>query len=238
MNIALVTQVRSGTYMLFSALESHPEVAAMSWPGAAKEGNPWGRLKGFLRDRQTECKVVCMHQWGRAFIVERFGLDVEQFWDKIGSCFDCGIFLKRKNQLRRYISHLLMEESGRSECEQERGFDPLAVRVDISDFMESVKSNQLCLEAIVRGFRRNLKWRIEISYELLLGRWSETSEQLQGFLGLSVLPIEPNTVQQETRMLPDIIENYEEVAQACRDINHGDWLVGVGYAPAEVVDLK
>lgn len=218
----LVTQARSGTQMLESALKSHPDVVLNSWSG--RDGKGIMGLYDFRElDGETEpgrrFRITSTHQWGEAYAINTFGMGLEKFWRLVGYFFPRAIILGRRNQLRRFLSQKVASKVG-FDVAVERPRHP-KVNLNVPELVTTVMymvDNQLAVE---RAFPDALV----LAYEDLVMDWPSWAGVIQDFIGLEPMDIRPTTHRWETRPVPDIIANWSpEMEQRLVRLGYGGWI--------------
>lgn len=218
----LVTQARSGTQMLESALKLHPDVVLNSWNG--RDGKGIMSLYDFrAMDSETEpgkrFRLTSTHQWGEEFVNNLFSMPRWKFWRVVGYFFPRVVILNRRNQLRRFLSHKVASQVGFG-VRVERPWEA-TVELDIMELVQTVMyvvDNQMSAE---KAFPQALL----LDYEDLVMRWPEMIGRVQDFMGLETLALAPETHRWETRPIRDIISNWSPALerQLIR-LGYGGWL--------------
>jgi len=93
--------------------------------------------------------------------------------------------------------------------------------VPIADLAKFVEDTIYMVERVSPLF----PGRLSLTYERFCRDWEGTIRQVCDYLELPWYDqFRPVTLKQETRKLSEIIVNYEEVAEWCRNNGHEEWL--------------
>lgn len=218
----LVTQARSGTQMLESALQFHPDLVLNSWSG--RDGKGVMGLYDFRElDEETEpgrrFRITSTHQWGEEFVNNLFGMSREKLWKLVGYFFPRTIILGRRNQLRRFLSQKVASKVG-FDVKEKRPRHP-KVNLVVPELVTTVMymvDNQLAVE---RAFPDALV----LAYEDLVTDWPYWAGITQEFIGLEPIDIRPATHRWETRPVQDIIMNWSlEMERRLIRLGYGGWI--------------
>ncbi len=140
------------------------------------------------------------------------------------------IHLERRNWLRRTLSLWLAEQTNVwSDCDGSR---PTVGRVEVNiDRLYAVFDELQTLYARNRADFAGLE-SLDVWYEDLCSDYEAQMSHVFEFLGLEAKSVRPQTHQQESRALPEIISNYAGVGDALARTPFG-WMLETGFEPAE-----
>ena len=134
-------------------------------------------------------------------------------WPHLRDCKDLKIIhLKRRNVLRRYLSHRVAKESGRWRVlSGQTGGDTVSVRLDYDD----------CLQWFTKTREQEQKHdvlfadhdMIDLFYKDLSRDYAGEMRRVQQFLGVEYQQVIPATHKQAKRPLSAAISNYHELKQ-------------------------
>ena len=215
---ALISDARSGTEMLKSALRAHPRIATIDFSAVLPDQ--------LLLQRRECCHPGCTHTgtithvWAPRYIRVVFDRQAAAFWDWMRDAHDEVILLQRHNGLRQYLSCQVLMQTGRHKPYAGREGAPEPLRLDPIAFREHLESVKDCRTLVTDSCPR----RLDIGYGDLINRWEDTLRAVQSHLGVELRGIQFSTVQQETRTLREAIRNYDEIAQCVRQLGHEEWL--------------
>jgi hypothetical protein len=233
MRYLLTCPARTGSTMLTWYLQSHPDICAhgevlaprgpLAFYGVNYRISP--PLEQVLLTRRDQDPVAFLHEFvwqagdrqAVGFKGKYEELLLPQYADVLEEMKRDAriqvIHLTRGNLLKRYLSqHLAVHVYGLYNV-PEGGELPKHVRVRLSpteceqDFRRTMERQA--------SFRTMLKDHdvLEISYEQLVGNKSATLAQVQRFLGVEEQELTTRSVKLRTHPLPEIIENYAELAE-------------------------
>lgn len=220
----IVADMRTGSTLLHSSLDAHPEVRCygeLFHPEVLPDNVP----PGVERDRASGGELV-----GRAFAcdgVKAAGFRAMIFlpgagqggwadaWHALAETKGLRvIYLTRRDRLAQYASLLVARETAAYHPSAD---DPVLkpenrprVHVDPTGFRRWTEERA----SLYDERRRQLagKPSLEIEYERLTGAWAETMSAAQEFLGVSRIALAQEKQKQERRPLPEVIANYDQLA--------------------------
>lgn len=213
----VLSSPRSGTHMLRTSLDNHPQVVCMTEmfnPDYTESkydftpDTPAAEILAnyiFTPENMTHpCVGFLLHRCGA-----RFGN-----WPDLWSLLEqdkhlAAISLRRQNLLRRYLSVQLMKN------QDLEGNPPAPLYFDkdllIGDFQKQ--------EAKIAEFDARFSDHplITVTYEDLCDRYTETMGSIQSFLNLTPVNLEPGTKRRATPALAEIVANYTELKREFAD---------------------
>lgn len=216
-NAIILTQIRSGTQMLLSALQSHSQVNICSWPDSSD--NKWAFLDSFIAQCGKTNIVVC-HQWSSGHLRQTLDIDQELFYSHIGARFQKIILLNRVNRLRSFLSFKIAAQSVFAVNEPRK--EEIKVTIDLPEFLSFVTSTWVLRREIEGYFaEKSVK---SLSYEDLIKNWGKANKDIQKYVGLKRERIQPTTYRQEYRKIRDIVTNYKDLSKFLHDFHWEAWL--------------
>jgi LPS sulfotransferase NodH len=231
----VLTQARTGSNMLVSMLDSHPNIKcfgevfnpASSFGYINWQSNSYKRriAHKYLRDYNIERYIDSLLSVGPEDNTQAVGFKViypGQFdrWPNL-RCY-CRendfkvISLIRKNLIRKYISSKIANFEGVWST-QERREKSVSIEIDISDlsrFIDRIETIYHLIDSLTVEFRG-----IQISYEELSSNRESVMIEVLQFLGIEELEVQAlkaKTAKQNPERLEQVIQNYDEV---CSFIN-------------------
>lgn len=224
MTFLLLTTPRSGTMMLADALDELSCITLYNLY-ASNPDNPgqhhrnWEEWQG-EKDSAITHRGTTMHRVGDGWIKSLSPVSPDRFWRMLNSKHDCCICLRRENILRQYLSQkvgVILRGYG---VYAPRTRDPGPVRVPIAEFIEHARSLQYLQERIDAEFPESLR----VTYEQLCNNWDGEMLRIQRYLGLPSGRLKLVTIKQETRLLREAIQNYDEIAHYLKGQGWEEWL--------------
>lgn len=209
----IFAQGRSGSTLLTSTLDSHPDIRCDDEILIVPRAFPRRFIEIAARQAPARAygfhvKITQLHAWQGIHDIGSFLQDMEEGGWKI-------IYLWRENLLRQVVSNVFAETAGtynmdgaqKRPSSMELPLDRLAFEIDWRSRLRTAE------EDAVQG--RDV---FEIVYErdlLNSARQAETFAALQQVIGVSGLPLEPRLKKMVVSPLSELLTNYDEVA---------DWL--------------
>lgn len=209
----IFAQGRSGSTLLTSTLDSHPDIRCDDEILIVPRLFPRRFVKTAARQVPAQAygfhvKITQLHAWQGIHDIGNFLRDMEQDGWRI-------IYLWRDNLLRQVVSNVFAEAAGTYHMDGGQArppsvtltLDRLAYEMDWRTRLRAAE------EAAVQG--RNV---FEIVYERDLlepVRQAETFAALQQVIGVSSTPLQPRLKKMVLNPLSELLSNYDEVA---------DWL--------------
>ena len=242
----IVSHLRSGTHMLRTSLESHPAIICQSevfnsdnrrlpysLTTPAREILDAWVYRPLPIDVQAAGFVLqAYHPWGLALVPEiRQNPEWGDLWTILAAMPDLRVIhLKRRNLLRRHLSHVTARASGGWHAWDRVAVhrvthlgsppppDQIGRRPALGD---PVSLDPGILEADFRDVARAHRFadhtlghqpKIDVIYEELCHDYELTCNRLQEFLGaVPVIPLAPAVGKLEQRSLAEAIANYPEL---------------------------
>jgi hypothetical protein len=217
----LISEMRAGTQLIFTALSNHPNLAMKQVDGM-KGG--LAELVGFKGDPAEKRRLgTCTHLWCEQHIWENFGLDPFTFWREMADQVSYrAIIITRKNQLRRYLSSCIAFAAAG------KGFDVSLpregsprVHFDMNDFEAALEDRRGAAAVLKRVF----PYALTLFYEDLILEWTKTIDKVEVYLEVKRLPLEIETFLQESRPVSAIISNWSPALEdELRARGYGEWI--------------
>ena len=209
----LLTSPRSGTHMLKSSLDAHPNIVCLTEmfnPDYIRkqfdydDSMPATQVleKYIYKDYEPEVKAVgfCLHRFGAAFG------NWPNLWNILKENKDISVVsLSRENLLRRYLSVQLQQIKNLDAADLKPiSFDPEKLLEDFT--MQRKKVDEF-----------NLKFSdhrlINVTYEQLCTNYEETMDKLQEFLEVPAVALKPGTGRRKNPPISDFVVNYNDLKQ-------------------------
>ena len=239
----VLTQARTGSNMLVSLLDNHPEVRCYGEafnPRSAFGYENWLRksplrkiANRYMRDycveryldslfslrpkdntRATGFKVIYPGQFDR-------WSDFRYYW----RTYDFKIIsLIRHNLLRKYLSSKIANLEDVWSAQEHRG-KTVSVKVDVGDLKRVIARMDTVyrlIDTLTVEFQG-----IQVSYEELSSSRENVMRTLSQFLGIKEFEadtLKAGTVKQNPARLEELIENYDEVCSALHNTQH-EWFL-------------
>lgn len=236
-NFVILTQARTGSTMLQTMLNSHPEIECFGEvfnPAVSNGYEKWKdrfflrRLANkYIRDYAVEKYLTSLASPGSEKPLSAIGFKViypGQFdrWSGLRYFWRTRDFkvvsLIRKNILRKYLSSRIANIEGKWSAKEARSKNKnISVVVDTRDMMRYIDRVSRIYESIgqlTQEFRG-----IKITYEDLSSNKEVVITQVLDYLGnieLHENALRATTVKQNPERMDQIIENYEEVCSVLR----------------------
>lgn len=210
----VLSSPRSGTHMLRTSLDDHPQVVCMTemfnpdYTENRYDFTPDTPAADILSNHiftpgvlQHSCVGFLLHREGA-----RFG-NWPDLWSILeGDTGLAVISLRRRNLLRRYLSQQLTSR------EHLEGIPPGPVRLDADLLAGDFQLQEARVAELDAAFGRHPL--MAVVYEDLTDRYAETMAGIQSFLNLEPAAVRPSTTRRATPPLPVAISNYAELKQA------------------------
>ncbi|MDJ0742009.1 MAG: hypothetical protein QNJ32_01470 [Xenococcaceae cyanobacterium MO_167.B27] len=219
----LLTCPRSGTHMLKSSLEAHPNVICLTEmfnPDYIEGKYPYDDsipakqvLDKFIYcDYDPEVKAVgfCLHRIGA-----KFG-NWPRLWDILRDMKDLYVLsLSRENLLRRYLSVQLQQIKNLDKADlKPMVFDPEKLEQDFK------RQRKKIAEYNERFSNHNI---FHITYEQMCNDYETMTSKMQDFLGLPPFPLKPGTGKRNNPPISDFVVNYAELKDKFKDTEWGSF---------------
>lgn len=214
---------RSGTTMLLSYLNSHPNVKAK------------GELFRFLRGRSSE------GLWADAFMTKKVGVHAVGFkllrshpedsidksvWSRIKGDEKLKILhLRRKNLVRWYVSRLVALQTSCWNTYSRKKVLPLSERkihVNVAEALASFESELRYHEQIERYYSKSQL--LKVVYEDLVRSGDQEFSRIFKFLSIPDCRVRSSTVKINFEPLHDLITNYKEVESRLKNTPYSCFL--------------
>lgn len=216
-NAIIITQIRSGTQMLLSALQAHSQVDICSWPNSSED--KWAFLDSFICQPEKTNIVVC-HQWSSGHLRQTLNIDQEPFYRQLGDRFEKIIMLNRENRLRAFSSFKIAAQSVFAVNEPRK--EEIKITINLNEFLSFVTSTWV-LRREIEGYFDGKSVK-SLNYEDLIKNWGKASKDIQKYVGLKRERIHPTTYRQEYRKVRDIVTNYRDLSKFLHEFHWEAWL--------------
>lgn len=215
---------RCGTHMLVTALDSHPELQChgeifnpRTQPGSHGLRKTAGVLEKFW---QPGCGFAAHAYIGRRpkQITETAPRGVFQdFWSHIPPGTRV-ISLRRRNHLRRYVSHCQakLRKVWNSET---KPVGSTSCVISHKKLLASVAFAETCWKQCLQQFPDALV----VYYEDLCDNWGSVTQELQQYLEVAPHALRPST-QKLGGELRDTIANFDELTKQLKRSGHQHWI--------------
>ena len=220
---AIISHPRSGSHMLASALESRGDVVA-DWepfnetirPIGANQSVPQIYSRIFAAgklDRYAAVGFILHRTQGRR--------QWSEIWHRVTNDRDLKIvLLHRRNLLARYVSNLIARRTNVWQARRPNA-SAAKVHINVDDFVRNVRRvERLYDQAWLRFAGHDV---LPVAYEELV-KGDSAWQELQCFLGLPVMSLQPVTCKQETRTLRDAVINYRGIVSRLRGTRYERYL--------------
>lgn len=213
----VLTSPRSGTHMLRTSLDHHPQVICMTemfnpdYTEGKYDFTPETPASEILanyiftpKNMTQPCVGFLLHRSGA-----RFG-NWPDLWSLLEQDKELAVIsLRRQNLLRRYLSFQLMKNQNLE------GNPPAPMHFE-KDLL--IRDFQLQEAKIAEFDARFCDHPLIIfTYEDLCDRYTETMRSIQSFLNLRPTNLEPGTKKRATPALAQVISNYRELKRDFAD---------------------
>ena len=208
----IVCFARTGTHLLESALNRHPDIECLY--------EPFNPLLYGVHSTSTILEAA----WARPGVVgfpvhwEWQGRDeYPDLWEALREDGELKVIqLHRENILQQYISKKMLDTTRVHVVHEddEQPDERPTLTVDVNELLRYIFLIETSVGAKRRWFSDHETH--STTYERLTGDTEAELEAIQRFLGVEVMPLRPSTVKQEQRSLSQVIENFDEVAAAVR----------------------
>ncbi|MEM8994804.1 MAG: hypothetical protein AAGF23_08435 [Acidobacteriota bacterium] len=214
----IVSSPRSGTHMLRTALDGHPNIVCRAESfnpdlvGPEPYDETWS-TRAVLDEHIYRPRHPVIQAAG--FAVHRGGAPLgpwRDIWDHLAADPDLSvILLHRDNLLRRLLSFQIMRERNRS---RDPAFEPAPRTLEVAPLRDEF----LRYEAELADFRCLFAdhRRFQVSYEQLRDHFPRTALRLQRFLGVRAHAIAPKTRPNPPRPPESLVTNLAELREAFR----------------------
>jgi LPS sulfotransferase NodH len=210
----VMSRSRTGSNLLMSLLNSHPNIHA--------EGEVFSHLRG-----RPYTRVLARTFARQAFFVKAKGFKIfyyhpqddpsGEIWNSLAAMDDLHVIhLKRRNVLRTLVSRKLAGVEGRWRSapgsNQQRPPSDVSVSFDVPELEHGFRETRAWEQAGEERFHDHSVLTLE--YESMLDRFEETSCQVLSFLGVPQQRLTSPLEKQHTRSLRDMVVNYDALKLA------------------------
>lgn len=218
----IVTKSRTGSSLLTSYLDSHPEVRCFEEIfrrlGSSTTKQAWENIYG---KRNKRVKAVGF----KIFYYHPLDSDDRSVWDLIYKNADLKVIhLIRENSLRTIVSREIAVKTNKWNNKGDGTMDQSKkkIHLDPKDLMKQLDE----IRVYQNEFRKKMsnKEMKEISYEELVANRDSTMSTLFEFIGVAPNPVSTFLKKQNKEELKDLIVNYDEVSQTLKNSDYYDQL--------------
>lgn len=222
----IITRSRTGSNLLISLLDSHPEIEAFGEMFNRLHGNSsewiWNGVFGY---KSKSVKVVGF----KIFYYHPLDSDDQWVWERIYNDPSIPIIhLIRENTLQTFLSRQIADKT--KVWHDKTGgkmMDAADKRVHLNpaDCIEEFEKTEKWMNEVDDRIKdhRSLK----ISYEQLTGpEQAQTLSNIQTFLGVKAVPLASEMRKQNSEQLSDLIENFAEIEALLKDTRWERFLTG------------
>lgn len=216
----VLSSPRSGTHMLRTSLDNHPQVLCMT-----EMFNPdYTEGKYDFTPDTPASEILANHIFTQenmatpwvGFLLHRSGARFGN-WPDLWSILEqdkelAVISLRRQNLLRRYFSVQLMKN------QDLEGNPPTPMHFDKDTLIQDFQRQESQIAEFDKRFGDHPL--ITVTYEDLCDRYPETMNRIQAFLHLTPANLQPSTKKRATPALTAVIANY---AQLKREFANTQW---------------
>lgn len=205
----LCADARTGSHMLQSALNSHPDINCC---GEILNKSSKDSLIGILNYEQAIDSVFENTNFSKnGFIIHRHRKDIPLVWEKLKADESISvIFVTRRDQLRRYGSLKKARQTKHWIEYSEKQDNGLKVEFVEREFIaESLKYQSNFLNAI-KLFSNHTT--LFVDYDDMVNSWPSTINIIQRFLNVEVKEILPKTFKQGKYFIDNIFSNSKEIS--------------------------
>ena len=243
MKFVVLTQARTGSNMLVSMLDNHPEIRCRGEvfnPRSAFGYENWQRktplrqiANKYMRDYSVEKYLDSLFLLRPEDNIRAVGFKViypGQFdrWSNFRyywRTYDFKIIsLIRHNLLRKYLSSRIANLEDAWSAQEHRGRS-VSVKIDVGD-LKRVIARMDTIYRLIDTLTVEFQG-IQVSYEALFSNRESVMGTLFKFLGIKEFEtdgLEPRTVKQNPERLDELIENYDEVCSALHNTQY-EWFL-------------
>lgn len=224
---AIVADVRTGSTLLASSLNEHPQICCFG-ELFHSDDLPDNRLESLDRRQASSAAILecTMHVPGvracgfKAMIF--LPLPTAKRWAGAWRCLREVpglriIYLTRRDRLAQYASLEVARHTGLFHPDDDhvcRPEDRPVITIDPDELRSWMRER----DAQMRQRREMLRGvpALELEYETLTEQWERSTTCVQRFLEVDVQPLEPQKKKQEGRPLAEVIANYAELQERLR----------------------
>jgi LPS sulfotransferase NodH len=203
-NFIILADARTGSHMLQSALEKHPQINCFG-----EILNPKSNDSKISDRTEIEAIYHAFSYPNSGFIVHRHR-SFTHVWENLSKRPNLKVInLLRKNHLLRFASLTIAKKTknwidldGSKNSKISVKFNLEAYRKILNQYNINRKKEEYFLD----------KQRINVVYENLLSNWDAEIARILCFLNVELKKIQPSTHKQETRDIKEIFSNYEDIS--------------------------
>lgn len=220
----MYSHARSGSTLLIRALKCHPEIGVKGealhprkiharLPGFEYGMDPVPYVERLLFTRESAAVRVAGFKLFPEHIDCNTGM--KSVWEWMKKSQDIAfICLHRENLLRYYTSHLIAQQRGKWRADPGEELGVIRVRVDPQEAEQAFRYRLDTIQWAVDHLPAERT--LHTSYEQMNANTQAWLLEIQRHLGVEPCELPLDWIKQETRSLPDIIENYRELEAAWR----------------------
>ncbi|WP_084536754.1 sulfotransferase [Azospirillum halopraeferens] len=210
---SIVSMGRSGSTLLERLLASHPDITSLG-----EVISPYGK---YGKNSSIPIRQFIEHEmFGERTGICGFKMPFDwmlTYPDVFGAFFDLKfkiIYLKRANKLDQFISMKLAQKTGVWESNANYKGARIVIKIEeIGKFFISANYADEVLRQMTSRFPK-----VEVTYEGLIA--GDSHQDILNFLNASGHPLTTNTVRSRTMSRRDVIENFDDVAEAFSGTPH------------------
>lgn len=216
----ILTRPRTGSNLLVSFLDSHPNIDAKAEIFRWLKGKDYKKMLADAFDKQP---YYIKAKGFKIFYFHPNDDDNCKVWDDLVEMKNLHVIhLKRRNLLRALVSEKIAQDSR-------------VWSTTKKDQLERVHSKKVAftVDELSRGFEQTENWETEaekmfsdhrmisVYYEDLVGNTETWFRKILDFLGVQYIDPETTLLRQNPEGLADLIENYTELRDAFMDTKWG-----------------
>ncbi|WP_420349451.1 sulfotransferase [Pelagibius sp.] len=209
----VLTRSRTGSNMLMSFLNSHPNARADGEVFSKLNGRDYRQVLAEVYARQP---IFVKAKGFKIFYYHPLDGQPDEVLGHLRSQEDlCVIHLKRRNILRTLISRKIAGLQGLWAVDRTKAVDKgtrKSVSFSADELEEGFQQTRAWEEAADRAFERHPL--ISVHYEDLVANRDASFERVLTFLGLPALPLETNLRRQNPESLRALVTNYDSLKSA------------------------
>jgi LPS sulfotransferase NodH len=220
----IFAQGRSGSTLLTSLLDSHPQICCANEILWFPRIYPILYVENAARDAGTSCfgfhvKCYQLSRWQRVRDLRAFIQKMHERGWKI-------IYLWRENIFEQSISNIFAESAGRYHFnDKEQYARPKTLHIDATRLVQLMRE-RLAFQALEREALVDTPY-FELRYERDLldpAAREHALHQTLEYIGVEQVPLHSPLKKSVDRQFHEIIENYEEITSALRQNTFEGWL--------------
>jgi LPS sulfotransferase NodH len=213
----LATRGRSGSHMLQTALQQHPQLQChgeLFNPKQTPDKRRWARgtLPAVYVQRLLTEAPEGIRRVGFIGHYQQVRRDT-RILPALRQAKPHVIILYRKNMLAQYVSHVIARRTRRWTTTAPAPTTQKVIVTPAGAF-GYFRENRRWIEDDKRAWRQYPQ--LVVTYEDLLQHWDDVMQRIFAFLEVPPQPVAPVTCRQEHRRLSEIITNYADLSRALR----------------------